>query len=609
MTKNHVVERANHLVMALVVSRMLLLWTFQQQKGTPLSWLMYQLTADFHSTNGHLYNFLAKRTDDVLEVMRCHLMEDTGPSFFALDEAQFGYKLLKDDGLWNSLTHPEEKRGIACQIIRTMTQCLRPIVVAGTALSLVSIQSAKSNLRSNGIEIFESFPSLSLDEVIKNLQIVLNLESVEFTNTDVHKLEGRGRLFGEFCQTLAQLVKKSEDESKQEQFQTAVLKHYQSLLARLEGRIKEGFGLGRKEGGKDDQTDVLAKEQKKRKLPDSLRLLATATLIGGYTVISRKKIKVDLLNIGLCSVRAVPYPGEDAENTEFILDEELGRNAVLNIAQDRNFMTESFQTAASLCRINASNSLEPLIVAELHNWSVLNPNRTVKDFLTSFCDIDGLSGLPKWIDTAPFHVDGGQTRSGYFKTGIFDDVGYIRSSLQNEKIQNILLSPSTVKRPDYESIMRDSHNTPSEDEMDYLKELEGEAVNASEDGRKRGPWFLSVSSKCYSKVFNDEKEKDLRSTRPDKFYLKANGNENGKCASLRKAWLETLDEHKDVFSKCLRIHVCLPEVVRKNKDPSRLFLDNDGSIVVYITSQNIRKVFRDQSVKALVDLGYIFGES
>eukprot|EP00978_Attheya_sp_CCMP212_P047844 scaffold438310_cov153-Attheya_sp.AAC.1 len=80
---------------------------------------------------------------------------------------------------------------------------------------------------------------------------------------------------------------------------------------------------------------------------------------------------------------------------------------------------------------------------------------------------------------------------GRLSRGFKDDIAFVADAMTNDENRNCLLSPSIIKRPDFEAVM----------ESDPL-------------------WFLSISSKLYAKTFDDRSANDLRSTNPDLFYCK-----------------------------------------------------------------------------------------
>jgi len=564
-------EKCEHLVLVFVVARMLLLWTFIEDAAekSPLSWLMYQLTQDMHNRTHDMYNSLARRPNKVLRNLK-RALELRLDFFFAFDEVQHGYDILKDTRLWTSTSNSNEYRGIACPVIRQLAGS-RPLVVAGTALSLLSIKSCKSDIgKSAGTEIIDDFPSVSLVAVKEKLNAILNMEKISFEQSQIWRLEGRGRLLGGFFARLAAAVKTNPDATKQAVFNDTVDQHYSSCREQLVERIWEAFKLG-----KDEENDKLV--HGKRRLPESLDVVATASMIGSPVSISRKRIKVDLLHIGLCSVRAV------AKCDEFVLDEYLGREAVLAVAQKKEFMTHSFETMTKLCRPAGGHAMEPLVVSELYAWSERNPKATVLAFLSGVCG-KLPEGLPQWIERAQFSVKGGYSKKLGVVKGIKDDVEFIEEAVKIDKreLRNRLLSPTIVKRPDFEAVME-------------------------QDGKAH--WFLAVSSKLYSTTLNDAYDNDFRSTKPNKFYMKKNGHENGSCLKLRRSWEKTLRGQKDLFGRCLRIHVCLPEVKRPGDDEKRIFVDpEDESIVLYITSQNASNVFRPECLRVLRELGCLQDE-
>jgi len=94
----------------------------------------------------------------------------------------------------------------------------------------------------------------------------------------------------------------------------------------------------------------------------------------------------------------------------------------------------------------------------------------------------------------------------------------------------VLLSPSTVKRPDFEAVM-------GSDDFGRAKD------------KIFSPWFLAVSSKLCQKVYDDTCGHDLRSTDPCKgFYRKKNGEMNNNCSCLLENWTKLLKMPTMTFS-------------------------------------------------------------
>ena len=146
----------------------------------------------------------------------------------------------------------------------------------------------------------------------------------------------------------------------------------------------------------------------------------------------------------------------------------------------------------------------------------------------------------------------------------------------NVEKRGVVHSPSTVKRPDFESIM----------------------------GEGDVPWFLAISSKLYHKTYDDRFGYDLLSTNPiSGFYLQKTGKENKKCSRLREEWKTLLESHNEVFRRCLRLHFCLPDVIAVGRKSERIWVDDNESVVAYITSENARKIFNQETIQMLEKLG------
>jgi hypothetical protein len=89
------------------------------------------------------------------------------------------------------------------------------------------------------------------------------------------------------------------------------------------------------------------------------------------------------------------------------------------------------------------------------------------------------------------------------------------------------------------------------------------------------------------------------------FYCKQNGDDNVNCRRLKQNWDTLRAAHSDLFTRCLRIHCCIPDVKRNNDENARLWVENDGSIVLYITAKNIGRLFRSDSIDILKQNGYL----
>jgi len=59
----------------------------------------------------------------------------------------------------------------------------------------------------------------------------------------------------------------------------------------------------------------------------------------------------------------------------------------------------------------------------------------------------------------------------------------------------------------------------------------------------------------------------------------------------------------DFFGRCLRLHLCLPDVKPvKGKGRERIWVADDKSIVAYITQANVRKIFSSGAMSILEGL-------
>jgi len=174
--------------------------------------------------------------------------------------------------------------------------------------------------------------------------------------------------------------------------------------------------------------------------------------------------------------------------------------------------------------------------------------------------------MPKWVDDCKFSVASGCDTATRIANGHASDVDFMKAALKDPSLRNVLLSPSTIKRPDFEGVMGTLQTT---------------------------PWMLSISSKLYSRRFDDTNNNDLRSTDLSKCYYKADGSGvNPNARHLQREWEKLLKSQKALFKRSLRVHFCLPDVSRGSNVNDRINVEKDGSIVLYITSANADRFLR-----------------
>lgn len=563
--KEHETEK---LILALLVARLLMLLKFRQmyQDDTAKLWLMYQLTDQMHSITKKLYYSLKMRRLNTLLSLENDIALATADYFYfyAFDEAQYGYTLLQEkQTIWKS-TQNGAARGIACPFLRKISSREnKPVIVAGTAMTLGSVDSCKSDVgKTQQCTDWTEFPHVSLDEIKARLEDWLNVGDVDLDKVrGLWKLEGRGRLLGGLIATLGATVN-GGGRNKKQVLESAITAHFQAMTTGLVGRLKESL---RKYTVEDPIT-------RKRNLPKGIELLAIASLLGGTVSLAEEDTNIDLIHDGICSVRKV------GNKNTYLLDEELGRQAILDLAHDNDFFCNKFEEVCKLCKTAGGHAMEPLLAAELRYWCTQQKDPTVQTFLEALFSKEEFKRQLKkkqksWAKEAKFNIKGAFTRDCFVGKSIRNDVDFVGKAVSDQSLQNLLLSPSTVKRPDFEAVMS------------------GNSL-----------WFLSASSKLYSYTYDDTDESDLRSTAPQMFYMKKNGEENGKCKLLHAAWTTLRSENSSLFSNCLRIHFCLPDVKRLDDNPDRLFVDSDGSVVAYITFDNIGKIFRRHTVDILKGL-------
>ena len=289
------------------------------------------------------------------------------------------------------------------------------------------------------------------------------------------------------------------------------------------------------------------------------------------------EFNVDLLDIGICSVQQLSLP---KERTIYILDEELGRQAILEAAHTFNYVNTTLGLALSLSKSSKGHLIEPVIVTELSRWceNHKDGNETfpsVRTFLENL--FDDLPDLPEWVANATFCVK--RAAKTYDEDGVQNDIEFIADAIgPGTQRRNVLLSPSTVKRPDFEGVMESASGT----------------------------WFLAVSSNLYNSTYDDSSGSDLRSTDPrNGFYLSKEGKEIKSCHNLRRQWKELVDNNAAMFGRCLRLHFCLPDVELQTGKTGHIWVEEGGSIVAYITKKNARNIFSNDSTKILEELGVL----
>lgn len=324
------------------------------------------------------------------------------------------------------------------------------------------------------------FPHVSLNEIKARLEDWLNLDGVDLDKVrELWKLEGRGRLLGGLIATLGATVN-SGGRNKKEVLESAITAHFQSMTTGLVDRLKVSL---REHTVEDPIT-------RKRNLPKGIELLAIASLLGGAVSLAEEDSNIDLIDDGICSLRKV------GNKNTYLLDEELGRQAILDLAHDNAFFCSKFEEICKLCKPAGGHAMEPLLAAELRYWCTQQKNPTVQTFLEALFSTEEFKRKLKkqqksWAKEANFNIKGAFTRDCFVGKSIRNDVDFVSKAVGDQSLRNLLLSPSTVKRPDFEAVMS------------------GKSL-----------WFLSASSKLYSNTYDDSDESDLRSTAPQMFYMK-----------------------------------------------------------------------------------------
>ena len=565
-------DRCNHIIRSLLVARMLILYHFQTLEGaTPEKWMQYQLKLDLHEKTWSVFEILQKpskqRIKNVFSLLKL-LSKRLGRNwFFALDEAQLGLEILAGEGPpeWNSKSNKAKKRGVGSAFLKILAG-IGPTTIAGTALSLDVVGSVKSVCgKIRQAKLFTEFPPVSAEEIYLELEQNLNLEKVDLDAIPLWKLEGRGRLLGNLIPKLEQSIKLYPGQKKQNMLHNVVDGHYGEMLENTKQQIRAAFPA---------QKDKVAI---KPSAPASLVTLALAALWGGTIGVGQENIDLDLLDIGVCSVRV---RGNDDEEKSFILDEDLAKQAILEVALEYDFSSHAFKNIIDMAKAAKSHAAEPLLISELVRWSRSKPEATVHGFLENLFG-EKLPVLPQWTKTAKFDVRNAEKHQ--------KDIIFIKKAIDEDRdLRGSMLSPSTVKRPDFEGVMG-----------------KGDSSNISED--ESSPWFFAISSKLYKIPFHDKFDFDLNSTSPrEGFYRKKDGTPNPNCKKLREEWQVLLEDKNHIFRRCLRVHCCLPDVKFDGPDVeerrNRIWVAADESIVAYITKENVRNIFSEDAMKILEHL-------
>ena len=433
-------RRCDYRILALIVARMLLLYRFSTMDGaTPKAWLVYQLSRDIHLKTDALYLSLVKCENSTLEALRGKLTNAID-FFFALDEAQVGYTLLKEQLFW------KRSNGDALGIASPFLQMLgsKRVVIAGTALSLHSVPSCESDLGKPADHLrLDNFPPVSLAEIKQRLSTLLAVSDDDLDQVNsLWKLEGRGRLLGGLIGTLADLVFDEEaPPCKVNLLEAAVKRHYNAMKNQLMSRTMAVLQP-------EVRASPLRQPHDRRQFPECLESLAIAFLLGGTVSKLASGFNIDLLEKGLCSLKQMN------DGDHFVLDEEFGKDAIMDLALDNKCIADIFKKIAQLCRPCTSNAMEPLLVAEMRAWSLRNEDATVETFLSQLFDVLP-NNMPDWIEHSKFHVAGGFSKHSFISPYrvIKNDVDFVRTAFTESALRNHLLSPSTMKRPDFEAVM------------------------------------------------------------------------------------------------------------------------------------------------------------
>lgn len=222
--------------------------------------MQYQLTEDMHDAAIAAFTLLKKderkRKVEALQLQVQRELKDRNCQwFFAYDECQYGYKILKGNcNTWKS-TKTGEARGVSCPFLRIVGGMGR-LVIAGTALS---INTADSCICDNGtsaqVVLYTDFPPVNIHQIHSELTATLDLTHVNLDKAPLWQLEGRGRLLGGLFSRLAEEVREHPRAPKQTLLDQAVEKHYRGMLDKTAAKIKESFWLGKSKDGNDGHSN------------------------------------------------------------------------------------------------------------------------------------------------------------------------------------------------------------------------------------------------------------------------------------------------------------------------------------------------------------------
>ena len=275
-------KNCNKIMKCAIAARLFVMQHFQGLGGAdPCRWMQYQLTSEFQICVKAVADRLWNRQEKTVDSIYKKAWEGKPPELIAIDEIQFAYKLLKEHSVWKN--SKGELRGIASPLIQLLDTAKVPLVLAGTALSLPSSHSCVSDLGKQGgnASLFTEFEDVSLDSVEECLNKWLNVDDTDFEKLPLYLLEGRGRLVAGVIPKLVNVV---NNRSKQDSLGLAITSHYNNMKDGLVKRIGKALEV---ENTKDFHL---------------LNKLGVAALMGGTIMLDPKKLDVDLIDIGICSL-------------------------------------------------------------------------------------------------------------------------------------------------------------------------------------------------------------------------------------------------------------------------------------------------------------------
>jgi len=445
---------------------------------------------------------------------------------FAIDEAGLAQEFLY--GVFRS-PKSNHKRGMLTALVESLMEMKVSTIYAATNRSLGMGETLQSDIGKKDISVvISNFEVTNEMSNRANLGRLVNLEGCDLNTIKGFELllSGRSRFYASLLTELAELEPNGGNLTKQEVLTMAI----QRSIANHRKKLVERFSMAlRKTTWKEEE--LLKK------------LYVAVYFFGGNVtfVLENEESEIDLVHIGLASLRQVNYEGV-IETSASIL-EPLSVEVIKDVLSQWDPMAEIRQRLHRVIQYYGENNVGKANAFEMLTFCSIkmlcSKVGTVAEFAERLLSPDQIKVLPAWTKEASLSII--KKISSVERLGVSNEAEYLKRALEEDaNINETLLTNLPIKmRPDCFGVFQ------------------------LQKGKEAPKFFWTFLASC--KLYNNHgfPSKDIlndqNSTDFNLLYHTADGGEINDKKS-HNAWKKVLEESRGYHVGSLRLHIILPHI-------------------------------------------------